>query len=52
MTNAVDGQILGWELASGFPKIDISKLRDVEWERKSCVFAWDTIGAWSNNYLN
>jgi hypothetical protein len=28
-------------------KVDPSIAKDLEWHRKSCVFAWDTIGAWS-----
>jgi hypothetical protein len=49
LTNSIDGQILGWELTAGFPKIDPIKLKDVDWEGKSCIYAWDTLGAWSNN---
>lgn len=48
MTNAVDGTVLVWELKPGaFVKVDPTVVRDCEWDRKSCVYAWDTQGAWS-----
>lgn len=48
MTNAIDGTILVWELTSGaFTKVDLSKVKDIEWDRKSCIYAWDTLGIWS-----
>lgn len=48
MTNAVDGTVLVWELKPGaFVKVDPSVVRDLEWDRKSCVYAWDVQGAWS-----
>lgn len=43
MTNAVDGTVLVWELKSGsFQKVDPALVKDLEWDRKSCVFSWDT----------
>jgi hypothetical protein len=50
MTNATDGTILCWQLVPGaFTKIEISHLRDVEWDhhRRGCVFTWDCMGIWS-----
>ena len=59
MTNSIDGQILAWELTPGttFTKIDAAKIKEVDWDRKCCVYAWDTVGAWrkllqSNNNFN
>jgi hypothetical protein len=50
MTNAIDGTILCWTLVPGaFVKIDPANIKDLEWDRKSCVFSWDTIGIWSKN---
>jgi WD40 repeat protein len=47
MTNSIDGQILVWELMSGeFQRIDPARVKDIEWNNKSCIFSWDTIGAW------
>ena len=37
-----------WELTSGsFSKVEVVKVKDVEWDKKSCVYAWDTLGIWS-----
>jgi len=48
MTNAIDGSIIVWELTTGgFIKVDPAKVKDVVWDRKSCVYAWDTLGIWS-----
>lgn len=42
MTNAIDGTVLVWELKPGaFAKVDPVVVRDLEWDRKSCVYAWD-----------
>jgi len=47
MTNSIDGQVLVWELTSGgFSKVDPAKVKDLEWDRKSCVYTWDVQGAW------
>ena len=48
MTNAIDGGVMCWQLVPGaFIKIDLANIRDLEWDRKSCVFSWDTLGIWS-----
>ena len=48
MTNAIDGSVMCWQLVPGaFIKIDLANIRDLEWDRKSCVFSWDTLGIWS-----
>jgi hypothetical protein len=48
MTNAIDGGVMCWQLVPGaFIKIDLANIRDLEWERKSCVFSWDSLGIWS-----
>ncbi len=33
-----------------FVQVEVGGLREVEWERKSCVLAWDTLGIWSKDY--
>ena len=45
MTNAVDGQVMAWEL-SQFTRVDAAKVKDLEWHRKACLFSWDTMGIW------
>jgi WD40 repeat protein len=48
MTNAIDGGVMCWQLVPGaFIKIDLANIRDLEWDRKSCVFSWDSLGIWS-----
>ena len=48
MTNAVDGTVLCWQLVPGaFIKIDLKNVKDLEWDRKLCVFSWDVLGIWS-----
>lgn len=48
MTNSVDGTVLCWQLVPGaFIKIELQNVRDLEWDRKACVFSWDTLGVWS-----
>lgn len=52
MTNSIDGQVLAWELNPGaFTKIDPAKIKDVDWDRKCCVYAWDTVGVWQNDMI-
>ena len=47
MTNAIDCNILVWELTTGsFTRVDPMKVKDLEWDKKSCIYAWDTIGVW------
>ena len=39
MTNAIDGQVIVWELKQGnFEKIDAKSVKDIQWERKSAIF--------------
>jgi hypothetical protein len=48
MTNSIDGDVMCWQLVPGaFIKIDLANIRDLEWDRKSCVFSWDSLGIWS-----
>lgn len=50
MTNAIDGAVLCWHMVLGaFNKVDIGSVRDLDWERKTCVFSWDTLGIWSKS---
>ena len=47
MTNSVDCQILVFEMSSGFfRKIEAAQVKDVEWYKKSSIYAWDTLGVW------
>ena len=47
MTNAVDGVVLCWQLVIGaFSQIDLGLVRDLDWETKTCVYSWDTLGIW------
>lgn len=43
---------MAWELQPGqFTKIDPAKIKEVEWDRKCCVYAWDTVGCWHNDMI-
>ena len=50
MTNAIDGSIFCWDITHApLTKVDLISVKDLEWERKSCVYAWDSLGIWSND---
>jgi hypothetical protein len=38
-------------MASGFfRKVEPVQVKDLEWYRKSCIYAWDTLGVWGPEY--
>jgi len=48
MTNSVDCQIMTFELTSGyFMKAEALKVKDLKWDKKQCIYCWDTLGLWS-----
>jgi len=39
---------MAFELTSGyFMKVEPTKIKDLKWDKKACVFAWDTLGIWN-----
>ncbi len=45
MSNSIDCQILVWDMQTGL-RIDAVKVKDQKWDKKTCIYAWDTVGIW------